>query len=59
MTKDFTDWDMSDRREMERSALAEFVDESQLDVLIQLWNHGERADNLAYIRYMEGKVDDE
>lgn len=50
---------MDDRREMERSALAEFVDDSQLDVLIQMWQHGERADNLAYIRYMEGRDEDD
>lgn len=45
---------MEDRREMERNSLAEFVDDSQLAALVQMWEHGERADNLAYIRYMEG-----
>ncbi len=51
--KDFTDWDLDDRQEMERTTLREFVDDSQLAVLSQLWYRGERADNLAYIRYME------
>ena len=54
MTKDFTDWDMDDLREMERSTLSEFVDDSQLSVLVQLWERQERPDNMAYIRFMEG-----
>ena len=42
------DLDYEDRKYMERSTIQEFVDASQLDVLLRLWATGEIADNNAF-----------
>lgn len=37
---------------MEQQCIAEFIDDSQLVALTYLWEHWEKPDNLAYIRWM-------
>jgi len=52
LASDYIDWDMDDRKAMERNSLSEFVCESQLAVLLLMWDRGERADNIAFIHRM-------